>query len=76
MSDKSTYPREDTLWTADDVAHYLRTSRSWVYHHSQAGKLPCIKVGGLIRFEPAAIKAFVRGEVEPERRVIPFKNNK
>ena len=49
----------EPLWTADDVAKHMRTSRSWVYHRAQAGKLPCIKVGGLLRFKPHAIRAWL-----------------
>src|SRR5690348_4565377 len=28
------------LWDAVDVAHFLKVSRSWVYHQAQAGMLP------------------------------------
>lgn len=45
-----------TLWTAADVAAYLKVSRSWVYHRVEAGLLPYLRVGGLIRFDPAAIR--------------------
>lgn len=53
---------EDQLWDANDVAHYLKVSRSWVYHRAEAGELPCLRVGALLRFEPDAIRAFARGE--------------
>jgi excisionase family DNA binding protein len=49
------------LWTADDVARYLKSSRSWVYQQAEAGRLPYLKVIGLLRFEPAAVRAFVQG---------------
>ncbi len=48
-----------TLWTVADVAEFLRVSRSWVYRQAAAGVLPCIQVGGLLRFEPAGIRRFV-----------------
>jgi excisionase family DNA binding protein len=53
---------EEGLWDANDVAKFLKASRSWVYQRAQAGQLPCVKIGGLLRFEPAAIRAFIRGQ--------------
>jgi excisionase family DNA binding protein len=50
----------DSLWSATDVARYLKVSRSWVYHRAEAGLLPYLRVGGLLRFDPSAIRAFVR----------------
>jgi excisionase family DNA binding protein len=55
----------DSLWDANDVARYLKSSRSWVYHRAEAGELPCLRIGGLLRFEPDAIRAFARGESRP-----------
>lgn len=49
---------EDTLWTANDVARYLKVSRSWVYHRAESGQLPHSRVGGLIRFQPDEIRSF------------------
>jgi excisionase family DNA binding protein len=48
------------LWDANDVARYLKVSRSWVYHRAEAGLLPYLRVGALLRFEPAAVRAHVR----------------
>jgi excisionase family DNA binding protein len=52
----------ESLWTANDVASFLRVSRSWVYHRAEAGELPCLRIGGLVRFDPDAIRRFARGE--------------
>jgi excisionase family DNA binding protein len=52
----------ETLWTANDVATYLKVSRSWVYHRCESGELPCLRVGALVRFEPERIKAYARGD--------------
>lgn len=49
------------LWNAKDVAAFLKVSRSWVYHHGEAGVLPCLRVGALLRFDPRAVHAFVHG---------------
>jgi excisionase family DNA binding protein len=59
------------LWDANDAARYLKVSRSWVYQRAEAGLLPCLRVGGLLRFDPAMVRAFARGEVQPSK-VVPF----
>jgi excisionase family DNA binding protein len=46
------------LWTAAEVASYLKTSRSWVYQATASGRLPSVRVGHLRRFDPARIKAW------------------
>jgi excisionase family DNA binding protein len=61
----------DELWDANGVARYLKVSRSWVYQRAEAGLLPCLRVGGLLRFDPATVRAFARGEVQPPK-VLPF----
>ncbi len=50
--------REVRLWDALDVARFLKVSRSWVYERTMSGELPSIRIGGLRRFDPAAIKAY------------------
>ena len=50
------------LWDANDVARYLKVSRSWVYQRAEAGLLPCLRLGGLLRFDPEKVRAFARGE--------------
>lgn len=50
--------RDDQLWAVEDVARYLKVSRSWVYHRSESGELPSLKIGSLLRFDPQAIHAF------------------
>ncbi len=49
-----------TLWDANDVARYLKVSRSWVYHRAEAGLLPHLRVGGLLRFDADAVRAYAR----------------
>lgn len=51
----------ETLWDARDVARYLKVSRSWVYQKAEAGLLPYLKVGGLVRFVPERIREFALG---------------
>jgi excisionase family DNA binding protein len=52
----------EPLWTWREVADYLRASRSWVYKAADAGTLPSLRIGGLLRFDPAMVRAFARGE--------------
>ena len=51
----------EALWNARDVAAYLKVSRSWVYQKADEGRLPYRRIGNLIRFEPATIRAWVTG---------------
>ena len=51
---------DETMWDANDVAKFLRVSRSWVYQRVEAGLLPHLRVGGLVRFEPQTLREFVR----------------
>src|SRR4051812_3213132 len=48
----------EPLWTVAEVATYLQVSRSWVYHQSECGLLPSLRIGGLLRFSPAAVRAY------------------
>jgi len=50
---------EEALWTVHDVAGFLKASASWVYKASERGDLPCIRLGAMVRFEPAAIRAWL-----------------
>jgi len=53
-----------TLWDVRDVARYLKASVSWVYKAAERGELPSLRVGGLLRFDPGAVRAFARGTSE------------
>jgi excisionase family DNA binding protein len=52
----------EPLWTVDDVAAFLKVSKAWVYKRASSGELPCRHLGGLRRFEPAAIRRYIQGE--------------
>ena len=53
------------LLTVEEVAALLKVSPSWVYEHTRsrgtprAERLPHIRIGKYVRFEPAAIRAFL-----------------
>ena len=46
----------ERLWTVAQTAKYLQVSTSWVYRATERGELPHLKLGGLIRFQPRAIR--------------------
>lgn len=54
------------LLTVDEVAALLKVSRSWVYEHSRSkqtarsDRLPHIKIGKYVRFDPRAVRAFLQ----------------
>ena len=50
---------DELLWTVPDVARCLRASTSWVYKAAEQAKLPCIRIGTMLRFEPAVIRAWL-----------------
>ena len=52
---------EEGLWNAEQVAAYLKCSESKVYKAAEAGTLPCVRDGRSLRFEPEAIRAYIRG---------------
>jgi len=52
------FDEQQELWTASEVARYLKTSSSWGYQATASGRLPSIWVGHLRRFEPAKIRAW------------------
>ena len=61
------------LWDARDVARYFRASRSWVYHQAEAGTLPCLRIGGLLRFDPRVVRMFAAGEEPPHGMSVPHR---
>ena len=52
----------EELWTTREVANLLKASTSWVYKASEAGTLPCIRIGAMLRFDPRAIRAWLSGQ--------------
>ena len=58
-------PELDDLLTVEQVANILRVPASWVYEHtrsrggSRAHRLPSIKLGKYVRFDPRAVRAYL-----------------
>jgi excisionase family DNA binding protein len=70
---ESNGPPAEALWDAGDVARYLKASRSYVYKAAEAGALPSLRIGSMLRFDPARIRAFAHGGSEPAAaKLLPF----
>lgn len=71
------YESEERLWDAARTARYLGLSRQWVYRETGAGRLPHVRILGVLRFDPDDIRRLkdaskvVPGEVRPPRRRRP-----
>jgi hypothetical protein len=61
---------DQKAWTVKDVAEFLQASESWVRHAAAAGRLPCRKIGDLLRFDPDEIRSLVL-QGQPSARVLP-----
>lgn len=48
------------LLTAEELAALLNVSEKTVYRWSKSGSLPTVRIGTLIRFEPAAVSNWLR----------------
>jgi excisionase family DNA binding protein len=61
---------EASLWTVEQTAKFLGVSHSWVYRRAEAGLLPHLRIGPLLRFEPDTLRKFVRRNRVSETNVI------
>lgn len=55
-------PADEALWTVAEIASFLKVSRSFVYQACAAKTLPHVRIGASLRFDPATLRAWVRGE--------------
>jgi excisionase family DNA binding protein len=55
-------PQDARLWGPAEAATFLNMSESWVYSAARSGVLPAIRLGRAVRFDPATLRAWVRGE--------------
>lgn len=68
-----TVDQEEQLWTAAQVAQFFHVSRSWVYREIAAGRMPHTRILGLVRFDPAEMRAMKeKGKQVPGRVVLPL----
>jgi excisionase family DNA binding protein len=74
VNDVSAPLPEEALWDANRAARFLGVSRSWIYRETSAGRVPCYRILGLLRFDPADLKAWVeRQKVQPVRLLNPIR---
>lgn len=52
----------ERLWTIDDLAAYLNITKAMAYHLTNKGRIPCWKIGKRLRFDPEAVRSFVRNQ--------------
>jgi len=50
---------DERLMTVPEVANYLQVHKGTVYSWVWADKLPCVRIGDLIRFRKATIEAML-----------------
>ncbi len=50
---------DEPLMTAAEVATWLRIDAHEVYRRARRGEIPCVRLGRLVRFEPAAIRQLI-----------------
>ena len=61
----------DRLWTVRQAAAFLSRSVSWVYKAAERGELPRARgLGWGLRFIPAELHAYARGDVSAARAMI------
>jgi len=58
---------EDTVFTVQELASYLRMQPVTIYKHAKCGKLPCFKVGANWRFKKATIDRWISDQETKER---------
>ena len=58
----------EALWTVREAAAFLRLGRNTVYEWAASGKLPSLRLGSRIRFQPSALRRWVAVQVDPTRR--------
>ena len=63
--------REIALKSAAWVAEFLGCSESWVYKAAERGRLPCVRIGTMLRFDPRAVKAYASGA----NHVVPMRGS-
>ena len=54
--------RRRTAWTAEELAEVLSLSRKHIYKMAKKGRMPSLRIGGAIRFDPHAIAAWLESK--------------
>lgn len=54
--------RRRSAWTADELAEVLSLSRKHIYKLAKKGRMPSLRIGGAIRFDPHATAAWLESK--------------
>jgi excisionase family DNA binding protein len=54
--------RRRTAWTAEELAEVLSLSRKHIYKLAKKGRMPSLRIGGAIRFDPHATAAWLESK--------------
>jgi excisionase family DNA binding protein len=54
----------EALWTVREAAAFLRLGRNTIYEWAASGKLPSVRLGSRIRFQPSVLRRWVAVQVE------------
>ena len=72
MADK----QADDVMTIDELAAYLKLSKSSLYQFARAGKVPGVKIGQQWRFQKSAIDEWMRtGTMLPQQSTVKKSKN-
>lgn len=58
----------EALWTVREAAAFLRLGRNTVYEWAASGKLPSLRLGSRIRFQPSALRRWVAVQLDLTQR--------
>ncbi len=58
----------DRLLTPEEVCEYLQIKQSMLYRMTSEGRIPFLKLGGLLRFRRSEIEAWLQRHGDGERR--------
>ena len=73
MADKQ---QPDDVMTIDELAAYLKLSKSTLYQFARAGKVPGVKIGEQWRFQKSAIDEWMRSKTTPKANGKAKRNKK
>jgi excisionase family DNA binding protein len=54
--------RRRAAWTADELAQLLSLSRKHIYKLAKKGRMPSLRIGGAIRFDPHATASWIEAK--------------
>ena len=62
----------ECLWTVRDAAAFLRLGRNAIYEMAKRDELPSIRIGSRVRFDPAALRVWLRQKHDAPASMVPI----